>query len=635
MKNQKAQREFVKDSNQHRDLVKDFYDQDIDHKALEKALTQRKNTAKGFANFSLDPYTGEFGDSQKKHLLNRTMAGYCHRHHKDLDGLSLEESIELIFREDTLKEPTNIYYWEISKEEYENLYSTKDVEPNEPFIDRPYNEERPSNAEFEFFGEERITSIYWSLYGGIYDQKTSIHWKLFLFIHNLVPVSFEGSNGHKGMFNYIELVFNSCFKSYRDFIFNVTFDANMLEYLNLNESIKDTPDENYAREVQELFTVGKRPFAKFTEKDVREAARVLVGCRYDYGKVVTDEGHGNIPFLNSFEEEIFDPDNHDTGDKQFSSFYGNRIIRGREGESGVEEVSEFIEMICSTEEHSIYIARRLYQFFVYPLLTDQIEEQIIKPLSIIYKENNFSLAETLKVLLSSEHFFQNQIENTLIKSPLEFCMGLLKETDIINKWVLEKWVGDIRHNSLFESNSFSEKEKDISFIRYNMISRNIRYFSEKNGMLILDPPSVSGWAPYYQEPVYDLFWLNSSSYLERIDFMKNILKRSAPLYQNQEGNWVGCKFNLIEYLNTFENPLDINSFINELCFRFLGGTPSELTIQRINQVLIGDINNQHWEEEINKIIGGDTPNKISYDLISQRLGEAFELMGLEGEFHLF
>lgn len=42
------------------DLVKDFYDQDIDHKALEKALTQRKNTAKGFTNFSLDPFTGEF-----------------------------------------------------------------------------------------------------------------------------------------------------------------------------------------------------------------------------------------------------------------------------------------------------------------------------------------------------------------------------------------------------------------------------------------------------------------------------------------------------------------------------------------------------------------------------------------------
>ena len=51
----------------------------------------------------------------------------------------------------------------------------------------------------------------------------------------------------------------------------------MLDFLNLALSQKETPDENYAREVQELFTVGKRPFAQFTEKDVREIARALVG----------------------------------------------------------------------------------------------------------------------------------------------------------------------------------------------------------------------------------------------------------------------------------------------------------------------------------------------------------------------
>ena len=64
------------------DLVKDFYEQDIDHKALEKALTQRKNTAKGFTNFSLNPYKGEFEHAQKKHLLNRTMVGYVNKHIK-------------------------------------------------------------------------------------------------------------------------------------------------------------------------------------------------------------------------------------------------------------------------------------------------------------------------------------------------------------------------------------------------------------------------------------------------------------------------------------------------------------------------------------------------------------------------
>ena len=83
------------------DLVKMFYDQDIDHKSLEKALNQRENTAKGFTNLSLNPYAGEFSPNQKKHLLNRTMVGYCHRHQKDLENLNLDQSIDLIFLERT------------------------------------------------------------------------------------------------------------------------------------------------------------------------------------------------------------------------------------------------------------------------------------------------------------------------------------------------------------------------------------------------------------------------------------------------------------------------------------------------------------------------------------------------------
>ncbi len=147
------------------DLVKDFYDQDIDHKALEKALTQRKNTAKGFTNFSLDPYTGEFGDVQKKHLLNRTMIGYCHRHHKDLDGLSLEESIDLIFREDIFIEPTNIYYRITSPEEYKEKFVTEDVGPNEPFLHRPTTPKGPNGDEERWGGKEE--ELY---YGPYMDQ---------------------------------------------------------------------------------------------------------------------------------------------------------------------------------------------------------------------------------------------------------------------------------------------------------------------------------------------------------------------------------------------------------------------------------------------------------------------------------
>ena len=71
--------------------------------------------------------------------------------------------------------------------------------------------------------------------------------------------------------------------------YNVTTNPAMLIYLNLALSRKETPDENYAREVQELFTVGKRPFSKYTEEDVREIARALVGWHIDY-EAIFEEG---------------------------------------------------------------------------------------------------------------------------------------------------------------------------------------------------------------------------------------------------------------------------------------------------------------------------------------------------------
>ena len=605
------------------DLVEQFYNQAIDHKALKRALAQKHKTAKGFNNFSLSKYNGEFGVVQKKHLLNRTMVGFCNRHYKDLEGLNIDQAIDLIFTKDTMQEPKNNYYWVLSKEEYKEKYISEDVEPNQPFIDRPYLS-YPGNR--EYLGDERRRAFFSSIYENIYNQKTSIHWRLFLFLHNLVPSKFDNFLGHKGMFNYTKLVFDSCFSSYKDFIYNVTFDGSMLYYLNLARSTKEKPDENYAREIQELFTVGKRPFAKFTEQDVREAARLLVGCGVDFGITVLGEGHENTPIFNS--------SNHDTGDKQFSPFYDNKIIRGREGDEGIEEVKEFVDMLCQTEENSIYIVRRLYQFFVYPSLTEEIEELIIKPLSKIYKENNFSLIEPLKVLLKSEHFYLNNIENSLIKSPIDFIIGMIKETDIVNKGVLYVNDGMNNYNSLFNYNYFGEKEKDISHIKYQ-IGMTIKYNSENLGMGLLAPPSVSGWPAYYQEPVYDLFWLNSSTFQSRFNLIGDFMSNGVWIDALINGRQIRYRPNIIEYLNSFSNPFEYTSFIEEMTFRLLGGEPSSSTLLGLNQALLGGNSEDHWKEELEKILLTDNPDESSYYSISWRIGAAFEVVGTSGEFHLF
>ena len=102
-----------------------------------------------------------------------------------------------------------------------------------------------------------------------------------------------------------------------------------------------------------------------------------------------------------------------------------------------------------------------------------------------------------------------------------------------------------------------------------------------------------------------------------------------------DGNGVQNRYNLKTLLNTFESPKNIELFVNELVFRFLGGEPSNSLRQKISQALLNNINENHWEEEISNILDQDTPNKASYDSIYWRLGNAFEVLGTAGEFHLF
>ena len=204
------------------------------------------------------------------------MVGVSDRHLEDLKGLSFDEIFDLIFTPDTLEEPVNNYFYKRSNVEWNELYGRDDVLPGETFVNNA-STERNENDEYENGDWVRRESIQANMSTNIYNQKTSIHWKIFLFLHNLVPT--DGGQGidNKGLWNYYKLIFDSCFGSYKEFIFNITLNPAMLVYLNLSFSKKETPDENYAREVQELFTVGKRPFSMFTEGDVREAARLLVG----------------------------------------------------------------------------------------------------------------------------------------------------------------------------------------------------------------------------------------------------------------------------------------------------------------------------------------------------------------------
>ena len=603
------------------DLVKMFYNQDINFKEFEKLLDTRKYTSKNFSTYSLDPYDGEFGYDEKRHLLNRSIVGYSNRHMNDLGGLDINESIDLLFSPEVLGEPKNIYYHDLNDEEYRNKYATEDVGPNQPFINRPYSHNSLGNQ--EEFGYERTNSFMSIIYQGMYNQTTSIHWKLFVFLHNLVPTFPFDRNGHKGMYNYTKLLFESCFSSYKEFIYNITINESMLFYLNLGISKKETPDENFAREVQELFTQGKRPFSEFSEEDVREIARALVG--WNYGEDWRySEGHEN--------PTVFYDGNHDTGDKYFSSYYNNRVIRGRSGQEGREELREVVDMLFDTHKSGVYIIRRLYQFFVYPEITDEIESQIIEPLAQVFRDNNYSLVVPLKILLKSKHFFSDQIPNSIIKSPLDFLMSIMKEVDIKNGHlyhyhnVEQRFIYD--H---FEPDFFDNKEKDSSYIEY-MMNQRISNEGEQLGMKLLWPPSVSGWQPYYQAPVYDMFWINSSTSKKRAQISKYLVS-GLYLNVNKESGDVTMVPNFEEYTRNFDNINSVDSFLSQLIHRFTNIEINEDTRIRLKETLLGGNSEIHWVEAMDNF-SSDNPDINLYQETNKRIGKTITSITTLGEFQL-
>ncbi|THD67733.1 DUF1800 family protein [Robertkochia marina] len=574
------------------DLVEQFYKENVDLKAIQKARASKKPVTSG-----LEPYTGEFGKAQKKHLLNRTMMGYAHRHYKDIENLTLDQALDLIFTPETKPDPpVNDYYHEVSKEEIEaqgHVY----VEPGTSYVETSEPKVPPI---------QRYQSFYSWLLNLQVNQSTKIHWKLVFFLHNLLPAS-QGTV--KMLYPHYMMLFNYSFRPYHKTIKALTLDPLMLFYLNLQISQKQSPDENYARELQELFTIGKGPNAQYTEYDIIAASRVLTGWQYS-GNSLINEG----PI-----QTIFNSAKHDPGTKNFSSFYGNRTIDGKMGNDGALELDELIEMIFETQECALYLSRRLYQFFVNPIINETAEVNIIKPLSEILRNNNFQLDIPLRVLLKSEHFFDSSFYFSLIKAPTEFMFGFMKEFEFEFKNYESK--GDIPAKYI--------NQDTTNFYKYKAID----WYMNNIGLRYIYPPSVSGWPAYYQAPVYDLFWINSITISERTKIGEQFGKWGLTLGPGDSGGWVQLVIDRAKYVTSLDDPTNLESVIEQVSERLLASPMSEETRNRIKNAILDGQSESHFTELVQAYL--DDPSEENKNVLSGRLEDLFAGIFKLGEFQLF
>ncbi|MEC8134068.1 MAG: DUF1800 family protein, partial [Bacteroidota bacterium] len=299
----------------------------------------------------------------------------------------------------------------------------------------------------------------------------------------------------------------------------ISFDNVMLLYLDNAENIKDSPNENYAREFLELFTILKGPqvaegnYTNYTEQDVQQAARVFTGIKPKYDRTIIDSDTG-IPcgFVNN--------NQHDTGSKTFSEAFGGQTIQGGSGLEGVRnELSDFVEMIFSQTETAKAYCRKLYRFYVKSEWDESIENAIITPMATQLMSSNYNLLSVVQTLLKSEHFYDednadptDEVFGAIVKSPLQLFSEIISALDIT--------IPNPEASVDNQTASWTQGQQDF----YNFFHKfcNNSFFPS-TGMNVFSPDSVAGYPADYQAPDYDRSWFSSNSIVARYKTIESLI----------------------------------------------------------------------------------------------------------------
>ena len=411
---------------------------------------------------------GKWDAGQTAHLLKRTLFGAAKEDIAYFQQKSVRKAVkELIYKEYPLPAPPVNNY-------NDDKYTDPDVPAGQTWINA---------LKYDGMNNGRRKNSFKSWWFGLMlNQDRSIREKMVLFWHNHFVTESNTVDNALFCYKYNALLREHALGNFKELVRAITVEPAMLRYLNGYANSKSAPDENYGRELQELFTIGKGPGSHYTEADVKAAARVLTGYTINYKEYTYS----------------YDPHRHDEMDKQFSSFYSNTVIKGRTGKEGTAELDDLIDMLLSRDEVSLFICRKLYRFFVYHTIDETTEKNVIQPLALIFRRKKYEIRPVLEALFSSQHFFDPGNYGCMIKSPVDFTVGLCREFHVLFPDVPDY----ADQYGLWEQ------------------VRNQAAGLQQN---IGDPPNVAGWQAYYQEPEYDKLWISSDTLPKRNQFTDRMI----------------------------------------------------------------------------------------------------------------
>jgi uncharacterized protein (DUF1800 family) len=408
------------------------------------------------------------GDRQLEHVLRRIGFGASNAELGRYAGRSVFDVIESLLNYEQFPDDVDA---NIGKPEYVSVTTRGPFAPDTVVNDarqrelfRMVHSQRPLQEKMALFWHNHFATAYSKINGAF----GSVHaTKMMAGRQGQIP------GGQRGQY---ELFRQKATGSFADLLFEVAKDPAMLVWLDGRNNTRQRPQENFGREVMELFTLG---IGNYTEADVLAAARVFTGWTIQLaGDRATPES--------SYYEFVYNANNHDASAKEFTfAIYpdGGKTIPARAAGQGMQDGLDFVLALVRQPATAHRLASRLYEFFISETAAPRSE--VISDLANTYMQTNYSIKAMLRRLFTAEYFFSAEFGR--YSWPVEFVVKSLKETG---------WTG-------FSVNSALTPLANM-------------------GQQLYEPPDVNGWALGAQ-------WFSTGSMLARMNF-------AATLMENQKTN---------------------------------------------------------------------------------------------------
>jgi uncharacterized protein (DUF1800 family) len=320
--------------------------------------------------------------------------------------------------------------------------------------------------------------------------------------------------------------------NFKELTKKISIDNATLRLLDGNLNVNGSVNENYGRELLELYSIGRGlegtlppatvsgDYFNFKEQDVRAAAQILSGWELDTSFTTFDNtvdldlaGTIKLP-RGKVRGSVFNANAHDNTVKQFSERFNNATIQpdpllltgsNATEASAQDEISQLIELIYSKPETARNFCRRIYRFFVYHEINQTIDNTIIAEMATTFASNGYKIQPVLEDLFQSQHFYDAVVGVSddnfggIIKSPLDLMVGTFR---IFNIQLSDP---------VTSAGSFYEKTGEL-----------IRSL-EGMGMHFYEPFDVAGYDAYHQYPIYHRSWISTNYLTRRYEFIRNLV----------------------------------------------------------------------------------------------------------------